>query len=30
MAGKEMLAGALTKVLGRVKLGELVEEIGLG
>jgi hypothetical protein len=30
MAGTEMLADALTKALGGVKLGEFVEEIGLG
>jgi len=30
MAGTEMLAAALTKDLGGVKLGEFVEEIGLG
>jgi len=30
VAGKEMLADALTKALGGVKLGEFVEEIGLG
>jgi hypothetical protein len=30
MAGTEMLADALTKALGGVKLGEFVKEIGLG
>jgi hypothetical protein len=30
VAGTEMLADALTKALGGVKLGEFVEEIGLG
>jgi len=30
MAGTEMLANAFTKALGGVKLGEFVEEIGLG
>jgi hypothetical protein len=30
MAGQEMLANALTKALGVVKLGEFVEEFGLG
>jgi len=30
MAATEMLADALTKALGGVKLGEFVEEIGLG
>jgi len=30
MAGTEMLADALTKALGVVKLGEFMEEIGLG
>jgi len=30
VAGTEMLADALTKALGGVKLGEFVEDIGLG
>jgi hypothetical protein len=30
VAGTEMLANAVTKAVGGVKVGEFVEEIGLG